>query len=305
MKKLIAMMRKIAISVFSVLMLLTLFSCKKEGTNTDDSSIRDVKLQVSFQGNKSANGLKAAIVMTKETPTSYLIGLKGVRLIGSNGTANAELFNKPNLSSSLVFDFTNNNTVHSLLNGTTIPKGNYSAIEFDIYYLQMNIAIATTTRGIERRNVRIYLSDDAETEGGLHQPGDVTQIINSQEVGWLMGKGTIPNMDPITPRNASYSSDVNGVNWVDFGGKSAKDFGPFGNADFYKNAPHPIYKTKTAFALVEGKGTQLIVDFNVNGCWQFDDKSGDGVFGSPDFIITSDYGMAWHMAMPVVTVSQN
>jgi len=296
-------MKKIANSFLSVLALLIIFSCDKEGTSTSDVVLKDIVLKVSFQGNKSAIGIKSAIALTKETPTIYQIGLKSVRLIGSNGTVNAELFNKPNLGSSLVFDFTNNNTVHSLLNGSTIPKGNYSSIEFEIYYLQMNIAIATTTRGIERRNVRIYLSDDAETEGGLHQPGDVTQINNSQEIGWLMGKNTMPNMDPGAPRSAVYSSDGNGVNWFSFAGKSAKDFGPFGNMEFANNATHPIFKTKAVFNLAEGKGNQLLVDFNVNGCWQFEDKSGDGVFGPQDMDPVNPTG--WHMALPVISVTQN
>jgi hypothetical protein len=163
----------------------------------------------------------------------------------------------------------------------------------------MNIAIATTTRGIERRNLRIYLSDDAETEGGLHQPGDVTQINNSQEVGWIR----MAIMEPGAPRNAVYSTDGNGVTWMNFGGKSAKDYGPFGSVDFYTNASHPVYKIRAAFNLVEGKGTQIIVDFNVNGCWQFEDKSGDGVFGPKDLDPVNPTG--WHMALPAITVTQN
>jgi hypothetical protein len=295
-------MKKIIITLLSFLTLL-IISCDKGGTSTIDVAIKDIVLKVSFQGNKSANDLKANITLTKETPTDYYVALKSVRLIGSNNTANVELFSKANLSSSLVFDFTNNNTVHSLLNGSTIPKGDYSFIELEIYYLQMNIAIATTTRGTERRNFRIYLSDDAENEGGLHQPGDMTQINNSQEVGWLMGKTTMPDMDPGTPRSAVYSSDGNGVKWFDFAGKSAKDFGPFGNLEFANNAPHPIFKTKAAFILEEGKGTQLVVDFNVNNCWQFEDKSGDGIFGPQDMDPVNPTG--WAMVLPVISVIQS
>ncbi|MCK9414101.1 MAG: hypothetical protein M0Q53_17500 [Prolixibacteraceae bacterium] len=296
-------MKKIAIPFFTLLGLLVLFSCKKETTGPDEILIKDVGLKVSFQGNKSGDIFKAGIALTKETPTSYNIGLKSATLVGKNGTANVELFNKSNLSSSLVFDFTNNTTAYSLLNGKTIPNGSYSAIEFEVYYLQMNIAIATTTRGIERRNFRIYLSDDAETEGGLHQPCDMTQINNSQEVGWLMGKTAMPNMDPASPRSAAYSSDGNGVNWYVFGGKSAKDYGPFGNLEFVKNAPHPIFKTKTNFTLVEGSGSKIVIDFNVNNSWQFEDKNGDGIFGPQDSDSVSP--TAWHMVLPVISVTQN
>jgi hypothetical protein len=296
-------MKNYSLSFLLVVALLVIFGCKKEETNAGGVEIKDVGLKVSFQTNKSAIGLKAATVLTKETPTNYYVALKSVKLIGKNGTPNAELFNKQNLSSSMVFDFTNSNTVHSLLNGTTIPKGSYSAIEIEVYYLQMNIAIATTTRGKERRNFRIYLSDDAETEGGLHQPGDMTQINNSVEIGWLMGGTILPNMDPGAPRIAVYSHDGNGANWFNFAGKSGKDYGPFGNVDFFKNAPHPIYKTKADFTVVEGKGTQIIVDLNVSNCWQFDDKSGDGTFGPQD--IDPVNPTAWEMVLPVITVNQN
>lgn len=293
------LMKKYSWSFVAAIALLVLVGCKKEGTSLDGSSIKEVVLKVSFQGNKSASGLKAGVTLTKETPASYYIGLKAVRLIGTNGTADAELFNQPKLSSSMVFDFKDNSAVHSLFNGTTIPKGDYSSIEFDIYFLQMNIAISTTKNGIEHRNVRIYLSDDADTEGGPHQPGDLTQIIDSQEVGWI----TWSNFEPVVPRSAKYSIDGNGVNWLNFGGKSGKDFGPFGSPEFFNAITHPIYKTKAAFILADGKGSRLVVDFNVNGCWQFEDKNGDGVFGYQDLDPVNL--TAWHMALPVITVTQN
>ena len=296
-------MKKNVFTFIILLGLLIFLSCKNEIADSGEIQIQDVGLKVSFQGNKSANLFKAGIPFTKETPTIYNIGLKSATLIGNNGTSNLELFNKPNLSSSLVFDFTNNSAAYSILNGKTIPKGSYSAIEFEVYYLQMNIAIATTTRGIERRNFRIYLSDDADTEGGLHKTGDMTQINNSLEIGWLMGNKVKPNMDPCSPRSLAYSSDGNGVNWFDFAGKSAKDFGPFGNLEFVKNAPHPIFKTKTNFTLVNGNGSKLVIDFNVADSWQFQDNSGDGIFGPQDLDSVTPTG--WHMAMPVITVTQN
>jgi hypothetical protein len=66
-------------------------------------------------------------------------------------------------------------------------------------------------------------------------------------------------------------------------------------------APHPIYSTQVAFMLVDNNGTNVILDFDVNNCWQFEDKSGDGVFGADD-LDPIDPTM-WHMAMPVMTVT--
>ena len=168
----------------------------------------------------------------------------------------------------------------------------------------MNIAISTGTRGKERRNFRIYLSDDAETEGGLHQPGDMTQINNSQvELGWLLGEGVMPNMDPVSPRISAYTFNSNGSNWYDFAGKSGKDFGPFGDVKFMNNAPHPIYKAKADFSLLENKGSNLILDLNVYNCWQFEDKNGDGAFGPGD--LDPVIPTAWQMVLPTLTVIQN
>jgi hypothetical protein len=284
--------------------LIAFSGCKKESTSSGVVSIKDVGIKVSFSGLKSADILKATIALTKETPTNYFVGLKSATLIGSSGTANAVLFSKSTLSTSLVFDFTNDNTIHSLLKGSAIPDGKYSGIEIEVYFLQMNIAISTGTRGKERRNFRIYLSDDAETEGGVHQPGDMTQINNSQvEIGWLLGEGVMPNMDPVSPRVAAYTFNSNGSNWYDFAGKSGKDFGPFGDVKFMTTAPHPIYKVKTDFSLGENKGSNLVLDLNVNSCWQFEDKNGDGAFGPGDLDPINP--TAWQMVLPTLSVVQN
>jgi len=187
-----------------------------------------------------------------------------------------------------------------LLNGTNVPDGEYSSFEIEIYYLQMNIAISTGERGLERRNIRIYLSDKAETEQGLHQAGDMTQINNNQEIGWLMGEGQTPNFDPVAPRIDAYTTNGDGVSWYDFAGKSGENYGPFGNAEFMTE-PHPIYKTTIDFNFVDNKGTDLILDFNVNNCWQYEDKNGDGAFGTGDLDPVNP--TKWHMALPEMTVT--
>ena len=231
-------MKKLHLIIFVILSFLFLTACNDDEKS---SKIEDVGLRVCFNKNRSASMLRNGTVntITSETPENYFVALKSVKLIGNNGTADIVLFNKNNLSSSLIFDFTNEDVVHSLLEGTTIPEGDYSSIEIEIYYLQMNIAIATGDRGVERRNFRIYLSDDTETEGGLHQPGDMTQINDGIEIGWLLGEGQSPNMDPVTPRALAYTSSGDGVTWYNFGGKSGENYGPFGDVTFMNTAPHP------------------------------------------------------------------
>jgi hypothetical protein len=284
-----------------LLIAFTLNACEKDSVSLEN--IQDIGLKVSFSKNKSISTLKNLESLTYETPSNYYIALKSVLLLGAEGTQDVELFNEPDLASSFIFDYTDENTVHSLLKDATIPDGIYGGFEIEIYFLQMNIAIATADRGIERRNFRIYLSDDVETEDGAHQPGDITQINEGQEIGWLMGNSQGQNMDPISPRVAAYSIAGEGNEWLSFANKPGKDYGPFGDEEFMNTASHPIYKTKVGFNFNRGSGTEIILDFNVTDCWMFDDKSGDGVFGPADLDPVNP--TEWNMELPEITVSLN
>lgn len=293
---------KIYLRLFIIISLIfTYSSCDK----IEFQNISDVKLQVSFNGG-DAN--KTDYELTKQTPDNYIVALKKATLLGDGETTNFEIFNEDKLSSSFVFDFTDTETTHSLMQGTTVPDGEYSSIEIEIYYLQMDVNISTSTT-IEERNFRIYLSDDAENESGLHQPGDMTQITSDGiEEGWLLGNGLNPNMMPVSPRSAAYTIDNNGdgigdgTTWYDFAGKPANNFGPFGDVDFMNTAPHPIYSTIINFDIIDNEGTEIILDFNVNECWQFEDKVQDGAFGAND-IFDDPNPTAWHMALPAMTVT--
>jgi len=281
------------ISVF-IIFSLVFTGCKKN----EFQNIAYVKLKVSFTGN---NADKTNYELTKQTPDHYFVALKRVVLLGDDGTPDVEIFNEAQLSSSLVFDFNDTNTTHSLMQGTTIPDGYYSSVEIEIYYLQMDLDISVST-GIEERNIRIYLSDDAEYDGGLHQPGDMTQIDDSgTEEGWLLGNGVHPDMTPVTPRSDAYTVGYDGVTWLNFGGKPANDYGPFGDTEFM-NSPHPIYSAVVEFDLIDNDGTEIILDFNVADCWQFEDKDPDGAFGASD-LFDDPEPTRWHMALPLMTVT--
>lgn len=280
-------------------MLIMISSCKKENTLT---GINDVKLRVDFL----ASSKVSKIDMTKQTPENYFVALKSVVLKGDGATQDYEIFNEDNLSSSLVFDFTDTQTTHSLLQGTSVPDGSYSNLQIAIYYLQMKLNI-TASNGNEPRNIRIYLSDDAETEEGQHQPGDMTQISNAGiEEGWMLGNGQEPDLTPVSSRIAAYSFDENGDGlgdgntWFDFAGKPGKDYGPFGDTDFM-NEPHPIYYTTINFNLVDNGGENIILDFNVNNCWQFEDKDNSGAFGYGDLDPVNP--TKWNMNLPIMTVT--
>ncbi|NOZ34144.1 MAG: hypothetical protein GXO80_02465 [Chlorobi bacterium] len=287
-------------SIFLFAVLLSAGACKKNSFK----SIKDVKLKVDFSTTADASKIN----LTKQTPANYYVALKSVILQGDDGTPDFEIFNKSDLSSSLVFDFSDANTTHSLMQGTTVPDGTYSSVKVEIYYLQMKLNI-TASNGNEPRNIRIYLSDDNETEGGLHQPGDMTQINDAgSEEGWLLGNGQSPDMTPVSPRSAAYTNDEDddgmgdGNIWFDFAGKPGNNYGPFGDVDFMNNAPHPVYSAVINFDLTDNGGENIIIDFNVNNCWQFEDKDGSGAFGAGDLNFDSE-DTKWHMALPIMTVT--
>lgn len=280
------------------LFILSISSCEETETITSISKLNDVEITVSFGQNTKTT---VDIPLTKQTPKTYKIALKSATLQGMGETADFQLFSLDSLSLSNEYDFTDSYLRKSLLSGDSIPDGEYNAFEVEIYYLEMALQLKSETRGPELRNIRIYLSDDTEFEGGTHQPGDLTQINNNIEIGWLLGEGQKPDLDPVSPRNAAYTHEGKGIVWYDFAGKCACDYGPFGNIEFMNNAPHPIYSQIIPFNFTGGNGTTLVVDFNVAECWQFEDKSNDGYFGFSDLDAITP--TRWHMEMPVINIS--
>lgn len=296
-------MRNILFVLTAFLMSSFLFlGCNDDSENPISSSFKDVKITVKFDNNKSATSVKSMLTdFTTETPESYFIAVKSVTLIGSGETSDFVIFDNASLASSEVYEFTDKDSPISLLQGEDIPEGTYSSVKLEIYYLQMNIAISTSDRGIERRNFRIYMSDDAEYEDGLHQPGDMTQINNGTEIGWLLGEGQEPNMDPVTPRTVAYTSSGDGVTWYDFAGKSAENYGPFGDPTFWSSAPQPIYYVNTDFQFESVAGQTMLIEFDVTDCWKFEDKDDDGAFGYGDLDAVNP--TEWQMDLPDVSVS--
>ncbi len=283
------------------LLILISMACSKSDDNppTPESKlITNVKLKVSFTDPVSSQ--KSDLELTKETPMAYKVALKSATLIGSGTTANHQLFNETNLASSQTFDFTDNNVLQSLFSGNSIPEGSYSKIKLEVYYLQMKIRIATINRGEEHRNIRVYLSDDIENESGTHHAGDMVQYSDAGlEHGWLLGENQMPDMDPVSPRNAAYQHGSGG--WYDFNGKSGQHYGPFGDEDFMNNAPFPIYNVQPTFSFSTLNGGTIIIDLNIGGCWQFQDKSGDTMFGAAD--LDPNDPTSWEMVLPDVQVT--
>lgn len=290
-------MKKLSFILFAVFGLFILTNCDDDSdSTTNNGTFTDVRLDVNF-GSSAKSSLKSKddTPMTNETPEDYYIAVKSVTLIGEGETSDHIIFDNGSLDLSEIYEFTAADNPISLLQGTDIPEGNYNSVKLEIYYLQMNIAISTGERGIERRNFRIYMSDD-----DMHQPGDMTQINDGTEIGWLLGEGQAPNMDPVTPRSAAYTENGDGISWYNFAGKSGQNYGPFGDVTFWSTAPQPIYYVNTQFAFESTDGQTMIIEFDVSDCWKFQDKDSDGAFGYGDLDPADP--TEWQMDLPAVSV---
>ncbi len=286
--------------------MLALSGCKKSENPAPDAGkqLTDIKVRVTFQTNQKASSSGQDYVMTGQTPDEYGIALKKAVLLGKNGTQDYVLFDRPDLNSSYTFDFKDEQMLHSLVKEAAIPVGEYGSLVLYVYYLQMKIPISTEQRGVEKRNMRIYLSDDIETEGGTHQPGDVVQVDDQgMEMGWLFGEGQLSEFDPVAPRSRAYTYNGDGISWWDFAGKNGKDFGPFGDVDFWNQSPQPLYSVTAPFDFTQGAGNTLLVDLNIHNCWQFEDRNQDGNFGPQD-ISETPYPTRWQMDLPELTIHQ-
>jgi len=292
--------------LFFILAILTIVGCSDDSEPSITGPFKDIKLKVNFGDSKKASSIiKDDTPLTEETPMDYYIALKSVTLIGADETNDYEVFNNSSLANSEIYEFTDN-TPLSVLQGEDIPEGTFSSIELEVYYLQMNIKISLNDPGdretIEHRNFRIYMSDDAEYEQGSHQSGDMTQINEGVgEIGWLLGENQNPNMDPVTPRVAAYTHSGDGTSWYDFAGKSAENYGPFGDVNFWSSVSQPIYSQFINFSFESAKGNTMIIEFDVTGCWKFQDKDENGAFGYGDLDPLDP--TKWQMDLPEISVS--
>lgn len=289
-------MKRISLIIITFVMILLFTSCEEDSvTNKDSGFFNDVKIEVNFGSSSKTAYSKDDTPMTNETPEDYFIAVKSVKLIGEYDTEDFMVFDNGSLASAEVYEFTSNDSPISLLQGVDIPEGTYTSVKIEIYYLQMNLSISTGERGIERRNFRIYMSDDA-----THQPGDMTQINNNVEVGWLLGEGQAPNMDPVPTRLGAYTVEGDGETWYDFAGKSAQNYGPFGDVAFWAAAPQPTYFVNVDFTFESTYGKTMIIEFDVTDCWKFQDKDYDGSFGYGD--LDPEDPTEWQMDLPDVSV---
>ena len=246
-------MKKITAIISSIVMILVFSSCFEDlETDSDSGFFNEIKLKVNFENEIKNSYNKHVTPMTNEIPEDYMVAIKSVKLIGDYDTEDYLLFNYLTLDLSEEYTFAPNSNILDIVLEEDIPVGTYTSIQIEIYYFQMNLSISTTDRGIERRNLRIYLSGDI-----IHKPGDITQITDNLETGWMFGEGQEPNMDPVSPRITAYTYNGDGETWYYFSGRSTENFGPFGSYTFWMYAPQPVYYATADFSFESTSGTTI------------------------------------------------
>ena len=277
--------------------ILTVFLVITSGCKKDEDiimSFDQAKVKATFDS--GSRTVSEDNTMILQTPDEYQIGLYSAKLIGTNGTTDYQLFYESNFSNSQIFNFTDGSMSIDLNGSNTIPDGEYVSFEFGIYFLQMRLQIATTNRGIEWRNMRIYFCDY-----GDFKRGDVVQVDSLGNIqGWLFGENQMPDFDPVTPRIDAYTQNGDGLTWYTFADKQGQSYGPFGNMAFWNSVPNP-YTKHAPFTFNDGDGSTLVIDFNVNDCWQFGDYNSDGYFGGHDLDALNP--TPWHMELPTITIT--
>ncbi len=276
-------------------------SCKKDKEEEEQPLVvvqpqpmnfNSAKISCDFSSSKST--LVGDIV--NQTPAEYVIALKSATLVGDNGDPDFELFDNGSLANSEVYDFTSGSLIQNLGEDTTITEAFYGSIEIELYYLQMKIQIHSVTYGEQWRNIRIYFSDD-----GTHRPGDMCEVDDyGIEIGWLGGNGVVPDFSANTPRTIAYKNLGTGL-WLMFADKSAEFYGPFASMDFWTTYPTQPFIQDVDFTFTGSSGSDLVINFNVLDCWQFEDKTEDGYFGGDDLSFDSE-PTDWAMIFPVITV---
>ena len=120
------------------------------------------------------------------------------------------------------------------------------------------------------------------------------------EIGWLGGNGVTPDFTAFTPRTTAYKNWGTGE-WLMFADKSAEFYGPFADMSYWNTYSAQPFIQEVNFSFTSSSGSDLVVDFNVNGCWQFEDKTDDGYFGGDDLSYDAN-PTDWAMIFPVITV---
>jgi hypothetical protein len=234
------------------------------------------------------------------TPTNYNVAFKRLTFIKDDGTEADIIADTGTLASSVVLDITSQVTIAS----PTLSSGDYTSIEAEIYYyeLEMSINDPPVTQAI-----RVYLSDDDFAgEGHLgHHQGDITLIAaNGTELGWVDGGAKWEPAALVSPRGS-----VNGAGGTD--SETGHLRGLYGDTSlwnqtaFVQGSTQDIYLATWPLNItVEDTDQTVVFSFRVGDSWFYEDFDNNQQFNPCAGVSDACAGGAeWSPLFPAVSIS--
>ena len=234
------------------------------------------------------------------TPTNYKVAFKRLTFVRDDGTEVDIIADTGTLASSAVLDITSQVTISS----PTLSSGNYTSIEGEIYYyeLEMPINDPSVTQAI-----RVYLSDDDfPGEGNLgHHQGDITLIAaNGTELGWVNGGAEWETASLVSARGS-----INGAGGTDAETGHLRglygDTGLWNQTAFVQGSNHDIYIATWPLSLtVENTDQTVVFSFRVGDSWFYEDFDNNQQFNPCGGVFDACAGSAeWSPLFPAVSIS--
>jgi len=215
-------------------------------------------------------------VVQYTTPERFRGAFRNVFLFNEEGDTLQILAQTDSLIQSQVVDMTEVN----YLEDAESPRVSYTGIYAEVYYFDLKMELNNVD---ETRWVRIYMSDDDfPAEGSLgHHQGDVILLDDEENVlGWAPGCQAWNESGVSTVR----SEEHNGAGGTD--SETGHDRGFFGdaqswNVDALMQGPNQdVYSVVAPLqvSLESQSAVQVLMTFNVQGAWYFEDFDDNGVF---------------------------
>jgi hypothetical protein len=209
------------------------------------------------------------------TPSVFRVAVKRLGFVMEDGSRTDLIADSGTLATAQVVDLTTTFTLPE----KTLPAGNYSHAELELYFFELQMPINNADEVV---GIRIYLSDDDfPAEGNLgHHQGDITFVdrISGQELGFVK-PGEIWKATNLSPTRTMESASVDP--------QTGHHRGLFGDPTLWDATPFMQGPSRDVFAYQMSLGLQIpasgnptvTISFPVKDSWYWEDFDGDGKLG--------------------------
>ena len=298
--------------VFVLLLIAPLFACGGGGSDgsssTEDEGILTVKMEADFGisgTSATSNFFRLAAAAAIETcpsslpsidepgyaagldcdedggtiqyitPSSFKVAVKKLTFYKDDNEALEVIPDSGSLAEANAYDLTTPVTLFQ----EDLPAGNYSSVEAEFYYYEIEIPINNPS---VIQAIRIYLSDDDFPQEGSqgHHQGDITFIDpNGNEIGWVP-EGLAWEADSLLTESRG---NINGSGGTD--PETGHLRGLYGNADLWNQTDFMQGDSQDIFTLyqnlaltIDSADKTITFSFNVKDSWFYEDFDNDQTF---------------------------